>query len=515
MRIQFILPNFGCPIGISIGVAILSTELKMAGHDASCIHINDDLGYPFDLERIRNDVEKYGPDLIAFSFGTNHLIESKEIARNLKEFYQIPILFGGIHTTLNAEEMISLDFVDMTCVGEGDKALVELVNAIEKGEDTTSIKNIWVKKDGKIFRNPIRPLVDVSDQPVMDTEIFDFQKITDLRNGWVNLVVGRGCPFRCNYCHNNGVVRLYRKQLHCAWKELNYIRRRSVENLINELKSLMQKYEIKAFSFNDDCFTYAKPWLLKFLKAYEDEVGLPFVCNTHALYMDEEIAKALGEANCDMVRFGVECGSEEIRREILGRKVPDKKVFDALRAVREAGMRTFTYNMMAIPSETRENMMSTLKLNAWLNPDGLRVSLAYPYPGTDLFHVGKKMDIIEEGIEYHDYLEKSKFRYPKEDKLFIDKTRMVYWWHINKYLKNGSSKIYEVLLDAVDRIPEETWFREDTQSTLLSIDKSVSALLTKSGITHYTARFPHRPDISILVRGEDFDSIQEELLDPH
>ncbi len=512
MKVQFIFPNIGCPIGFSIGVAILSAELKTAGHDTSCIHINDYLGYSFDLERIRKDVEEYGPDLIAFSFGTNHLIEVKSIASHLKKYFQTPIIFGGIHTTLNTEDIISLDYVDMACVGEGDGVLVKLIDKMEKGEDYTSIHNLWVKKDGKIYKNKIRPLTDLTDVAIMDTEIFDFQKIIDLRNGWANVVSGRGCPFMCSYCHNNGVVKLYKNDLNTTYKDLNYTRRRGVDNMISELKMLKEKYSIKAFSFNDDVFTINKPWVMEFLKRYKDEIGLPFVCNTSAAFMDDDIAGALAEAHCDLVRFGVESGSESVRKEILGRKMPDSVVFKALKAVRKTNTRTFTYNMMAIPSEKEEDMLSTLRLNAKLMPDGLRVSLAYPYPGTDLYDICDKMDLLDD-VEYHDYLTMTKLKYSDEKKLFIDKTRVVYWWHINKYLDNSISKIYENLLKMVDEIPADEWYDEKTLDVLLALDESISQFLSKINKTHYTAKFKHRPDIAILVRGDNF--MTEDLLDPH
>lgn len=512
MKVQFIFPNIGCPIGISMGVAILSTELKNAGHDTRVIHVNDHLGYSFDLERIRKDVEEYGPDLIAFSFGTNHIVEAKEIASYLKQHLPTPIIFGGIHTTLNTEDIMSLEYVDFACVGEGENVLVELLQAIENKEDYTSIRNLWVKKDGKIIKNKIRPLRDISEQVPMDTEMWDFQKITDLRNGWANVISGRGCPFRCTYCHNNGVVKLFKEELECSEKELNYCRVRSAENMISELKTLKGKYKIKAFSFNDDVFTFSKPWVIEFLKRYKTEIGLPFVCNTSAAFMDEEIANALADANCDLVRFGVESGSEKVRKEILGRNMPDRVVVNALKASRKAGTRTFTYNMMAIPSENEEDMMATLKLNANLMPDGLRVSLAYPYPGTELHDICQELDLIED-IEYHDYLTKTKLKYSAEKKLFIDKTRSVYWWHMNKYLDNSASKIYEDLIDAVNGIPEKEWFGNGIEARLLDLDASISQLLSELNKTHYTAKFRHRPDIAILVRGDDF--LDEDLLDPH
>ena len=71
MKVQFLWPNWDCPIGLSVGVAYLSGALRAAGHDTSIIHICDQLNYSFDVDRITSDVRSYGPDLIAISTGAN------------------------------------------------------------------------------------------------------------------------------------------------------------------------------------------------------------------------------------------------------------------------------------------------------------------------------------------------------------------------------------------------------------------------------------------------------------
>src|SRR5258708_24950143 len=103
MRVQFIWPNFDCPLGLSVGISYLSGALKDAGHDTRIEHICEWLDNPFDLETITGHVRDYDPDLIAFSTGANHYPEMRQLASRLKSNVDKPILFGGIHTTLNTQ----------------------------------------------------------------------------------------------------------------------------------------------------------------------------------------------------------------------------------------------------------------------------------------------------------------------------------------------------------------------------------------------------------------------------
>jgi len=302
MKIQFIFTNFDCPVGPSIGVSYVSAALKEAGHETKCLHVSEWVDYPYDPDRILKDTLEYDPDIVAMVFGTNHAPEAKHIIKVLKEGgLRGKIFCGGIHTTLNAEEVMSDPNVDFINVGEGDDSAVELANALQDGTDPTCINNIWARKDGEIVRNPPRPLKDISKLPFMDTDIWDFEKIMESRRGWVNVFMNRGCPYRCTYCHNNGVAKVLQEGLGTKTSgnaEMGYLRLRDSRDMIDELKHLMSKYEVSAFSFVDDTFTMNKPQMMEFLPMYAKEIGLPWVCNTTVLDVDREVLKAMADANC-------------------------------------------------------------------------------------------------------------------------------------------------------------------------------------------------------------------------
>jgi radical SAM superfamily enzyme YgiQ (UPF0313 family) len=518
MKVQFIWPNFDCPIGLSIGVAYLSAALKAAGHDTRILHVCEWLDYPFDLDRIESDVAAYDPDLIAVSTGFPHYPEMGQTAARLKKALDKPIIFGGIHTTLNTksvmEENPSVDFAN---VGEGDDSLLDLVTALDRGDDTTSIPNIWARKNGDVIRNASRRLKDISKLPWMDLEGWHFKRISENRRGWVNVYMNRGCPYRCTYCHNNGVAKILQDSFQTKTSssaDLGYLRLRSIDDMIGELKDIQEKYDfVTAFSFNDDTFTMDQEHMKKFLVRYKEEIGLPFVCNTTVLDVDREMLEVMKDANCDLVRFGVETATARIKKTVLKRDFSLKKTEEAFKICREIGLRSFAFNILANPTETREEMKDTLRLNSKLLPDGLKVSLGYPFPGTEYHDIAKSLDLIDESKHLHNFIHDTKLKWSEEDRLWIDKVRCLFWWWMNVYLENEASPLYAELVKTVEGMPADVWLNPETERKMWDLDDALSNVLKLRDITHYTIPFKDRPEISILSLGKP--ALDRDVLDEH
>ena len=518
MKIQFIWPNFDCPIGLNIGVAYLSGALKAAGHDTRILHICEWLDYPFDLDRIESDIRDYDPDLIAVGTGFAHYPEMGQTARRLKHALDRPIVFGGIQTTLNTKTVMADNpWIDFGNVGEGDDSLLELVDALDRGGDTTSIPNVWARKDGVVVPNPSRRLKDITTLPWMDLNGWEFKRITENRRGWVNVYMNRGCPYRCTYCHNNGVAKILQASFKTATSssdDLGYLRLRGIEDMIDELKSIVDRYgNVTAFSFNDDTFTMDQEYMKKFLARYKQAIGLPFVCNTTVLDVDREMLEVMKDANCDLVRFGVETATPRIKRTVLKRDFSLKKTEEVFKLCRQIGLRSFAFNILANPTETRDEMRDTLRLNARLLPDGLKVSLGYPFPGTEYHDIAKRLDLIDESKHLHNFIHDTKLKWSEDDRLWIDKVRCVYWWWMNVYLENEASPLYAELVKMVEAMSADEWLNPETERHVWDLDDALSNVLKQRNITHYTIPFKDRPEISILSLGTP--TLRADVLDPH
>ena len=353
----------------------------------------------------------------------------------------------------------------------------------------------------------------------MDLENWDFEKITNLRRGWVNISMNRGCPYRCTFCHNLSEVRILKQDLGTKGTsnvELHYLRLRDIDNMIEELCWIKNCYPfVKAFSFIDDTFTFDKEYMKKFFVRYKEDVNLPFVCLTTINDVDDELLRLMKEAGCDLIRFGIESTSERICKNIIRRKFSKDKMIAVFNKCHHIGLRTFSYNIIAHPSETREEMKSTMEWNAKLRPSGIRVSLGYPYKGTDYYEVAKQMDLIDETLSFHNYSTYSKFKFSLEDKCWIDKFKTFFWWWLNSYLNNGCSVEYGQLINKLESIPINKWNNEKGRicMDLLDKDKEISQKYRDKKISHYIVPYGDRPDIALLYSNEEV--IKREMLDEH
>lgn len=393
MKILFIYPNIvESPRDISTGLAILAAVCKKEGHEVSLI---DSTFGITDIEIIKK-AEKFRPDLIAITTATNDLYYAIHIAELIKKNIKTQILVGGFHPTISPEETIMKECFDIVCVGEGEKALVELLKTLKRGRIKTKIKNLWfkvkIKGKVKIIKNPIGPLIkDLNKLPIPYRELFNYKKYLQWNHGTATFISTRGCPFQCTYCINHFLIKRYRNKG-------KYVRFRSIDNLFKEIKEVLKKYKgyIKNIELYDDTFTLDRKRTEEFCKRYKKEIGVPFNINVRVNAIDLRIFKLLRKAGCTRVSIGIEAGDEYIRNKILKRNMSDKQIIDTFKAAKEAGLKTYAFNMIGIPFETKESIKKTIKLNKKCNPDYVGVSIFNAFKGTSIYNLCKKNGWLKE-----------------------------------------------------------------------------------------------------------------------
>jgi radical SAM superfamily enzyme YgiQ (UPF0313 family) len=391
MRILFIYPvppPYFVYTGFHHGIGYISSVLKNAGHETSLLQT-----YKYDENEIKNKINSFKPDLVAVSSTTDQIELSKKIIDFIYKIYKLPIVIGGVHATMLPEELINIEGVLGVCRGEGEYAMLELVEALEKGKDHTKIKNFWFKKNGKIVKNPIRPLIQNLDElPFPDREVFEFQKLLDnMRSDvGVEFMGSRGCPFQCSFCINYSLMKLHKNKG-------KYVRFRTAENLLSEIKKVINKYRnTKKIIFYDEIFTLNKKWLREFCEKYQKEIGLPFECNTRIDTVNKETIDWLKKAGCEVISLGLESGNDYIRNVILRKEVTKNQIMNACSIIKQAGIKIRVFNMVGLPYETEETINETIKVNKIIKPDYVFVSTFTPYPGTELFELCKSKGWISE-----------------------------------------------------------------------------------------------------------------------
>ncbi len=395
MRILFYARGFE-----SVGIEYLSAVLKDRGHQVGLLFDPgfDDNSYaklPFlrglnRYGRLMRKAREFRPDLVGFSCLTNLFPHVSRMAAALKKELGVPIIMGGPHPSAIPEYVLDNTDVDMVCIGEGEEALCEVADRMSRQEPVDDVRNIWLKRNGKIIRNPVRPLLEDLDLlPLPDKDLF--HRVGVFRHG-VMVVTSRGCSFNCSYCIHPFYKGLY--------KEHGYkIRRRSVDNVMAELHKYCIKYKARFFLFEDDDFAADNEWVEEFSERYHREINLPFYCLTNPNQISEKKAGQLKRAGCYQLFMGVDTGNETLRREVLNRKHSNESLKRAARTIKEAGIRLHTTAMFGLPGESPTEMMETLHFIQELAPDTVSTYTFYPYPGTKLAEYAKENGLVSAGAE--------------------------------------------------------------------------------------------------------------------
>ncbi len=339
-------------------------------------------------KQLMEEVRKFKPDIAAFSAVTGYHHWVVSLAELIKNNYSssVKTVIGGPHATF-FPEIINEPSIDFVCRGEGEGALKDLADCLDQGGDTSKIRNMWTVRDGKLIKNDIRPLIDNLDElPFPDrTDYYKYKHLYE--NPVKRLISGRGCPYDCAFCFNHSSKKLYENKG-------KYVRRRSPENVIEELQQILDMVPVKTFRFEDDLFGSQKQWLRSFNRLYAEHIRKPFICSIRADLMDEEIISGLKEAGCINVIFGIETGNEKLRNEVLRKSLTNEQIIRAGALLKKYNMNFCTTNIFGIPGETYENASETIQMNLNLKPTFVWCSIFQPYPRTQLGDMLQKSDKV-------------------------------------------------------------------------------------------------------------------------
>lgn len=367
----------------SIGPAFLASVLREAGHEVRLVRAALD-AVPADVAAT---VAAAAPDLIGMSLTTRQWLRGKELAGAIRAACPAPLIAGGLHPTFSPEEVLGSPGFDYVCLGEGEEAMLDLAAALAGGRPTDRIANVWKRGAG----NPgLRPPFDPLDRlPFLARDVLDEPP------GVIHMATQRGCPFPCTYC----AARIYNQLYESAGAE--YGRRRSHGNVLAELEGLRDAGKLAYVIFLDDTFTIHHPWVKEFCKVYGARLRTPFSLHARVETVNEPLLHLLAGAGCAQITYGVESGSERIRREVMRRPVTNQRFRDVFRWTREAGIAVTANFMLGLPGETREDLQMTVDLAEELAVLDFGYFVFYPYPGTALFQLCK-----EKGYLPPDYLER-------------------------------------------------------------------------------------------------------------
>ena len=366
------------------GVMWISSLLKQHGHETKMVVATEQ--DPLEV------AAEWQPDMLGYSVYTGTQKIYLDLNRKLREVVPGALsVFGGPHPTF-FPEMIEQDGVDGVCVGEGEYATLELMDALEAGTDPSGILSWhWKTASGGIVRNPIRPLLDsgqLDELPFADRDLTYGSHGDSGRHMIRPFITGRGCPYNCSFCFNKAYSELYQGKGART-------RRRSVDDVLAEIAEVRDRYGLSFVLFYDDTFILSRRWLEEFASKYPTAIGLPWWAQARAELVTDDRVALLKKAGCVSMSFGLETGNDELRTAVLNRDMSKEQIIQAGEVLRAHGIAFSTNNMVGLPGGGLAADLETLELNITTKPDYANCFIYQPYPKTRLGELAREQGLID------------------------------------------------------------------------------------------------------------------------
>jgi len=395
---------------------------------------NDTQFYNIDLMRPTREeaieyIVDYAPDVLAISSPVSTGYESCKYytTKIKKRLPDCTIILGG-NLAASAEIILKNTGVDFCFIGEGELATFEFLKKFFPNKEKNSVRNIpgisFLDEENKFIANGFGdqfPGTDIYDLELdlinQDAINHYFPKIKNLTPGTTDykylfsdtdhtkdnsllhtdlkekrlgqLLTSRGCTSRCTFCH----------------RFIEGIRILPPETVVSRMQEMIDRYNVGAFFFSDECFGVSKKWLIKFCELVKVLNVRWKVGGMRVASVTEEYVKMMRNAGCTAIIYGMETGSESIL-EIMEKKTTTEQGVKAMSWTAQEGIFTIVQLVLAMPGETVKTMMETEETlkrigncNVDFDASEISVNFTEALPGTPVYEYARFAGIIGSSFE--------------------------------------------------------------------------------------------------------------------
>lgn len=339
------------------------------------------------------------PDVCGITSFTISLMDVVLAARAVRAANpDVHLCLGGHHPIAFPYESAQLPEFDSIVVGEGEVAFLELVRALEAGQDFTGIQGVYTQesiedwrdhsiKDHRFLHSVTAPpayIEDIDSIAPPNREFIqhiDYHSIVGITGKLATMITSRGCPYRCTFCD----------------VPLKSYRARSPKHVVDEVEHCLQLgYE--EVHFYDDLFNITTQRVLDICDEI-DRRGVKFKWDFRGRVnaVSDEAMRRAKQSGCRMISFGVETGSDE-GLKTLRKGTNTRKVEEAFALCKKHGIVTIADYMIGLPHErTRQDVLDNLDYLIGLGPDYAQFSILTLYPNTEVYRQALSKGLIEDG----------------------------------------------------------------------------------------------------------------------
>lgn len=380
-----------------LGLAYIASTLREAGAEVVVI---DAAAERLDMKNVLNRVSLFSPDLVGITTNISLAEAAVRTARTLRTaFPSMTLVMGGPWAAVERKRLIQNDVVDVVVVGEGERTMVDLARVLKESSELSSVEGIAYKDPrGEVRENHRRDVIkNLNTIPFPAWDLFPPNRkynFVHRRSPFYPIMTSRGCPFDCIHCTK--IIQGY-----------SY-RARDVENVIEEIRYLVRRFNAREILIVDDCFNLDPKRAEAIFDAILREgfdLAINFSNGIRADRFNTRLASKFKNAGVYTVSFGIESGNQDIVKKI-GKKLDLKEVVKSVRLARKHGILTKGFFIIGHPFDTYDTMMESASFARLLDLDLPHFFKSIPFPGTKMHEMIRehgKMRRVEGGkrTEYY------------------------------------------------------------------------------------------------------------------
>ncbi len=328
-------------------------------------------------KKLYNVLSEY--DIVGFGGTIYEYLQAKSVSSLLRNNGTLTI-YGGPNATVNWQKYIN--FFDIIVKGEGEITVDELINCIENKRSLRDVKGIVFHENGNIVNNPDRPFIQDLDKlnyparGILNLKEYQRHAEPYLDVYPVDTVVSsRGCPFSCTFCSSKHF-----------WKRI--YRARRPEEVVKEIKYLIDKFGTKGIFFREDLFTVSKKRVLEFCKLVKP-LSIDWACEARVGTVDEEMVKAMKESGCKAMQFGLESCSDKTLK-LIDKRITVEQSLDTIKLCKKFGIYVAASFMIGLPHETESDMLHTIRMSKTWQLDIVVYNRVFAIPRSELYDLVKR-----------------------------------------------------------------------------------------------------------------------------
>ena len=375
-----------------LGLGYIAAVLEKEGYDVKLIDMIDTSFEDAEkiLRREKPQVVGISCNLTDFRWGAFKLAQ---IAKTVDP--DVVVVLGGSHATHLYKQILENFPVDIIVRFEGEFAFLEVVKGLETGFSLNAIKGIAYRdKEGAVITEDRPAIADLDSLPFPAYHFFDFDQyvhysspvkfkgknVSELKSS--NMMASRGCPYNCNYC-----------SIATFWHSCRF---RTIDNVVDEIQYLRDRFAVTHFNFFDDAFTLNKIRVEKICQEIiRRKLDISWECVTRVDFVSDDMLEWMKKAGCLSISYGVESGSPTVLKAV-NKKQTLAQIIRAFQMTHKHGILAYILLMVGNPNESDHSIDETIDMLRIIKPDKIRTTLTMVYPATDLYITCKEKRLIDD-----------------------------------------------------------------------------------------------------------------------